>query len=161
MYHFLTAKLSWQTNEPRQSEEIPRSVRSSRDHCRAGPYTEPVKSHRSIHTLFLYDILQSFSGKWHWLYRSYVLQVSHTVYMLCMVQGFVNCPKIQEPLQNYRRQKDEIKFLTENPQILGAVLQNLVTWTTCNPDTLQQYICVYIQGVTGGTDQTSGGRSLC
>ena len=49
---------------------------------------------------------------------------------------------MQVPLQNYKRQKDEIKSLTENPQILGAVLQNLVTWTTCNPDTLQQYICV-------------------
>ena len=52
-------------------------------------------------------------------------------------------PKTQEPLQNYVRQMDEMKSLTENPQMLGAILQNLVTWTTwrlslCNPDILQQ-----------------------
>ena len=47
-----------------------------------------------------------------------------------------------------------VSYLVEYKQI-----KNKFNKTT--RQTLKTYIYIYIQGVTGGTDQTSGGCSLC
>jgi len=51
----------------------------------------------------------------------------------CDRQGYKNFPKIRSHL-NILCQKGEIKFLSEDPQILGATLQNLVANDLCTPD---------------------------
>ena len=44
---------------------------------------------------------------------------------------------------------------------LNLKLRNLKLRMSAQPVYLYIYIYIYIQGVTGGTDQTSGGCSLC
>ena len=75
---------------------------------------------------------------------------------LFYASGAQICQKSRRHLKNARRQKgDTSKFLTENPQLLGATMQDFVAMVTWRPEFVYACFAFFIKAEE---NQKSAGR---
>jgi len=77
-----------------------------------------------VHTTKKYSVMQRSS-----FYTEQPLELCWTAQQ----RGCTNLLKSQKPPQNSKQQKGGIKVNTEDPQILGAIIRNLVSMATWHP----------------------------